>query len=187
MSHTAERLHTVEELPDIPDCYELVDGELIMMMSPAGPPHGYIVMKLAIALGVHIETRKLGVVFGEQTGFILTRNPDTVRAPDIAFIREDRVPAEGFGAEYFDGAPDLVVEILSPSNRPAAMRRKIDQYLAAGTQLVWIIDPGKRTIAVHSPLRAVVTLQETDALDGEDVVPGFQYEIAQLFVLMQRG
>lgn len=186
MSHAAERLHTVEELPDIPECYELVEGELIMMMSPAGPPHGHIVMTLAIALGVYVEKHHLGVVFGEQTGFILTRNPDTVRAPDIAFLREERIPAEGFGSEYFDGAPDLAVEVLSPSNRPSAMRRKIEQYFAAGTRLVWVIDSRKRTIVVHAPHRTPITLHESDALDGEDVIPGFHYEIAQLFARVRR-
>jgi Uma2 family endonuclease len=186
MSHTAERRYTVDELPDIPECYELVDGELIMMMSPAGPPHGHVVMTLGIALGVYIEKHQLGAVFGGQTGFILTRNPDTVRAPDIAFLREERIPAEGFGSEYFDGAPDLAVEILSPSNRPTAMRRKIEQYFAAGTSLVWVIDFRKRTIVVHARRRTPITLHESDALDGEDVIPGFHYEIAQLFARVRR-
>jgi Uma2 family endonuclease len=187
MSQTAERLHTIEELPDIPDCYELVDGELIMMMSPAGRPHGYLVVKLGRILGAYAEENHIGVAFGEQTGFILTRNPDTVRAPDISFVREERVPSDGFGAGYFDGAPDLAIEILSPSNRPSAMRRKIDQYFAAGTRLVWLIDHQKRTIVVHSPHRTPTTLRESDALDGEDVIPGFHYEIAQLFARVRRN
>lgn len=143
-------------------------------------------MALGIALGVYLEKHQLGVVFGEQTGFILTRNPDTVRAPDIEFLREERIPAEGFGMEYFDGAPDLAVEVLSPSNRPGSMRRKIDQYFAAGTRLVWVIDFRKRTFVVHAPRRTPVTLDESDALDGEDVIPGFHYEIAQLFARVRR-
>jgi len=143
-------------------------------------------MALGIALGVYLEKHQLVVVFGEQTGFILTRNPDTVRAPDIAFLREERIPAEGFGMEYFDGAPDLAVEVLSPSNRPGSMRRKIDQYFAAGTRLVWVIDFRKRTIVVHAPRRTPITLDESDALDGEDVIPGFHYEIAQLFARVRR-
>ena len=143
-------------------------------------------MALGIALGVYLEKHQLGVVFGEQTGFILTRNPDTVRAPDIAFLREERIPAEGFGMEYFDGAPDLAVEVLSLSNRPGSMRRKIDQYFAAGTRLVWVIDFRKRTFVVHAPRRTPVTLDESDALDGEDVIPGFHYEIAQLFARVRR-
>jgi len=186
MSHTAERHFTIEELPDIPDCYELVDGELLMMMSPAGPPHGYIVMKLAIALGAYVEMRNLGVVFGEQTGFILTRKPDTVRAPDIAFIREERVPAEGLGPGYFEGAPDLAVEVLSPSNRLSAMARKLDQYFAAGTQLVWIVDPRKRTVTICRPLGAPMLLQEDGELDGEDVVPEFRFPIRELFARLRR-
>ena len=187
MSHTAEKLYTVEELPDIPDCYELVDGELIMMMSPAGPLHGYLVIKIGAVLHAYVEEKNLGMVFGEQTGFILTRNPDTVRAPDVAFVREDRVPTEGVGNEYFLGAPDLAVEILSPSNRPSAMRRKTNQYFAAGTQLVWVVDPKRRTIAVHAPNRDPTTLNETDTLDGEDVLPEFRYEIAQFFARLNRA
>lgn len=187
MSHTAERLYTIEELPDIPDCYELVDGELIMMMTPAGWMHSHLVIKIGAVLDAYVEEKKLGMVFGEQAGFILSRNPDTVRAPDAAFVREERIPPEPSLTEYFPGAPDLAVEILSPSNRPSTMRRKIDQYFAAGTQLVWVIDPKKMTIAIHAPRREPGTLHETDALDGEDVLPGFHYEIAQLFVRMKRG
>jgi Uma2 family endonuclease len=184
MSHTAERLYTVEELPEFPDCYELVDGELIMMMSPAGWIHGHLVMKIGAVLQAYVEEKKLGMAFGEQTGFILTRNPDTVRAPDAAFVREERIPLERDLTEYFPGAPDLAVEVLSPSNRASAMKRKLTQYFAGGTRLIWVVDPKTRVIAVHAPGREPVTLHETDALDGEDVVPGFHYEIAQLFARM---
>lgn len=181
MTHTAERHHTVEELPDIPDCYELVDGELIMMMAPAGWLHGHLVWKIGAVLGAYVEENKLGMAFGEQTGFILARNPDTVRAPDAAFVREERIPRERSLTDYFPGAPDLAVEVLSPSNRASAMKRKIVQYFTAGTQLIWVVDPKARMIIVHAPEREPVTLHENDALDGEDVLPGFHYSIAQLF------
>jgi Uma2 family endonuclease len=184
MSHTAERLHTIDELPDIPDCYELVDGELIMMMSPAGWLHGYLVMKIGAVLGTYVEEKKLGMAFGEQTGFILTRNPDTVRAPDAAFVREERIPRERSLTDYFPGAPDLAVEVLSPSNRASAMKRKLAQYFDAGTRLVWVVDPKTRLITVHAPGREPAVLHETDTLDGEDVLPGFHYSIAKLFARM---
>jgi len=184
MSHPAERLHTVEELPDIPDCYELVDGELVMMMSPAGWLHGHLVMKIGAVLGAYVEENNLGMVFGEQTGFILTRNPDTVRAPDAAFVREERIPHERSLDEYFPGAPDLAVEVLSPSNRASAMTHKLSQYFAAGTRLVWVVDPKTRLITVHAPGREPAMLHETDTLDGEAVLPGFRYKIAQLFERM---
>jgi Uma2 family endonuclease len=184
MSRTAERLHTIEELPEIPDCYELVDGELLMMMSPAGWLHGHLVMKIGIVVGAYIDENKLGMAFGEQTGFILTRNPDTVRAPDAAFVREDRIPAERDLGEYFPGAPDLAVEVLSRSNRASAMKRKIAQYFGAGTQLIWVVDPGAKTITVHAPAREPVTLDKSGALKGEDVLPGFHYPFAQLFERM---
>jgi len=181
MSHPAETLHTLEELPDIPDCYELVDGKLTMMMSPAGWLHGHLVWKIGAVLGAYVEEKKLGMAFGEQTGFILTRNPDTVRAPDAAFVREDRIPRERSLTEYFPGAPDLAVEVLSPSNRASAMTRKLAQYFDAGTLLVWVVEPETRRITVHAPGREPVVLRETDTLDGEDVLPGFRYKIAQLF------
>jgi len=184
MSHTVERLHTIDELPDIPDCYELVDGELIMMMSPAGWLHGHLVSKIGAVIGAYVEDKKLGMAFGEQTGFILTRNPDTVRAPDAAFVREERIPRERSLTDYFPGGPDLAVEVLSPSNRASTMKRKIAQYFAAGTRLIWVVDPKAKMITVHAPAREPVTLREGDALDGEDVLPGFRYSIAQLFARM---
>jgi Uma2 family endonuclease len=181
MSRTAERLHTIEELPDIPDCYELVDGELLMMMSPAGWIHGHLVWKIGASIGAYVEEKRLGMAFGEQTGFILTRDPDTVRAPDVAFVREERIPRERNLTDYFPGAPDLAVEILSPSNRASAMARKVAQYIASGTQLIWVIDPKARTITVYAPEREPRTLREGADLDGEDILPGFRYSIAQLF------
>lgn len=186
MSHAAERLHTVEELPDIPECYELVDGELVMMMSPAGPLHGYLVIKIGAILNAYVEEKNLGMVFGEQTGFILTRHPDTVRAPDAAVVCEARLSSIDLGDGYFPGYPDLAVEILSPSNRPSTMPRKIDQYFSAGTRLVWVVNPRERSIVVHSLLHPQATLHEADSLDGEDVLPGFHYEIAQLFARLNR-
>lgn len=184
MSHTAERLHTIDELPDIPDCYELVDGELIMMMSPAGWVHGHLVSTIVGILEAYVREKKLGMAFSEQTGFILTRNPDTVRAPDAAYVREERIPNERSLTEYFPGAPDLAVEVLSPSNRASTMKRKIAQYFAAGTRLVWVVDPMAKTITVHAPARDPVALCKGDALDGADVLPGFRYNISQLFARM---
>jgi Uma2 family endonuclease len=186
MSRTAERLHTIEELPDIPDCYELVDGELLMMMSPAGNPHGYIVAEIGFALTAYVKERNLGVVFSEQTGFILARQPDTVRAPDVAFVRESRLPPDGLTSGYFPGGPDLAVEVLSKSNRASAMNHKIAQYFAAGTQLVWVVEPRERTVVVHSPLREPLLLREADTLDGDDVIVGFRYPIRQMFARLRR-
>ncbi|MEO6866239.1 MAG: Uma2 family endonuclease [Gemmatimonadaceae bacterium] len=183
MSLAAERLYTVEELPDIPDCYELVDGELIMM-TPAGWLRGHLVMKIGMVLGAYVDHNNLGMTFGEQTGFILSRNPDTVRAPDAAFVREERIPLERDLTQYFPGAPDLAVEVLSPSNRASAMKRKLAQYFAAGTQLVWVVDPETRVITVHASGRDAAILHETDTLDGQDVLPGFHYAIAKLFARM---
>ncbi|MEO7216924.1 MAG: Uma2 family endonuclease [Gemmatimonadaceae bacterium] len=187
MSHTAERLYTIDELPDLPECYELVDGELIMMMSPAGSLHGYLVVKISAMLNAYVEEKTLGMVFGEQTGFILARHPDTVRAPDAAFVCNTRLSSIELGDGYFPGYPDLAVEILSPSNRPSAMRRKIDQYFAAGTRLVWVVNPRERSIVVHSLLHPPTTLHEADTLDGEDVLPGFHYEMAHLFARLKRS
>lgn len=185
MTHTAQRLYTIEQLPGIPDAYELDAGEL-SFTTPTHTPHGSVVMAATVAIGSYVNAHRLGAAFGEQTGFILERNPDTVRAPDVAFVREDRLPPDGLEPSYFEGGPDLAVEVISESNRPGRMRRKIAQYFAAGSRLVWVIDPNQRTVAVYASERESLLLHESDSLDGEDVLPGFQYPIAQLFSRIKR-
>jgi Uma2 family endonuclease len=170
----ATALLTAEQLLEmsIPDKHvELVRGVLVVREPPGGR-HGRIAMNLAVELGMHVRTHQLGVVYAAETGFTLSRHPDTVRAPDVAFIRHDRLPSPE-PAGYPELGPDLVVEVLSPGDRAGEILTKVGEWLSAGTQLVWVIDPERRIARVyrHDGGEAIVTAAQ--ALDGEDVVPGF--------------
>ncbi|HEY0545342.1 MAG TPA: Uma2 family endonuclease [Pyrinomonadaceae bacterium] len=182
MSTTVQTM-TADELFVMPEdgfLYELVKGEL-RKMSPPGSEHGMLVARLTIALGSHVEAHDLGVTFGAETGFKLASNPDTVLAPDFAFISNERIPETGIPVAYWPGGPDLAVEVISPGNSRREMEEKIREYFAAGVRMVWMVYPKRRTVTVHRAGIEAVTLTETDALDGQDVVPGFRYSIAKLF------
>src|SRR5712691_8252597 len=138
-------LMTAEELLDvrIPDKrVELVKGVLVVR-EPAGYTHGRVTRSLTLRLGAHVERTGAGQLFAAETGFTLARGPDTVRAPDIAFVRRDRLP-DPEPAGFPDLAPDLVVEVLSPSDRPGEVLAKVADWLSAGVRLIWVIDPEHR-------------------------------------------
>ncbi|HMF57261.1 MAG TPA: Uma2 family endonuclease [Pyrinomonadaceae bacterium] len=180
---TTTQLMTAEELFVMPDDdfrYDLVKGEL-KRMSPAGSEHGAIALRLGAALYQYVEENNLGEVFGSETGFKLASSPDTVRAPDIAFVREERIPESGIPQKFWDGAPDLAVEVVSPGDSFDEVAEKINDYLSAGTRAVWIISPKRRTVSIHRAGAETITLNENDLLDGQEVVPGFQYTVAKLF------
>jgi Uma2 family endonuclease len=150
---------------------ELVRGVLVVR-EPAGARHGRVTLNVAIELGSYVRAHQLGAVYAAETGFTLARDPDTVRAPDVAFVRRERLPSpEPIG--FPDLAPDLVVEVLSPGERPGELLAKIADWLSAGTRLVWVIDPERRLARVYRQdgTERIVAAEET--LDGEDVVPGF--------------
>ena len=174
-------LMTAEELLDvrIPDKrVELVKGVLVVR-EPAGYTHGRVTLNLTLRLGAHVERTGAGQLFAAETGFTLARGPDTVRAPDIAFIRRDRLPdSEPVG--FPDLAPDLVVEVLSPGDRPGKVLAKVADWLSAGTKLVWVIDPTRRVARVYRLDGTEQILTVDERLDGEDVVPGFSCPIAEI-------
>ena len=181
---TTTQLMTADELLKLPRGrfrYELVKGEL-KTMAPAGEEHGVVIMNLAVPLGQHVKANNLGVVFGAETGFKLASNPDTVRAPDIAFITRERIEREGISKGYGVGAPDLAVEVLSPSDRDVDVKTKVAEWLASGARIVWVVSPKRRTVTVHRALKDIKVLAAQDELDGEDVVPGFRYRVAEIFV-----
>ena len=151
------------------------------MMTPAGSEHGKIAASVAILLGSHVRARKLGEVLAAETGFLIARNPDTVRAPDAAFISKDHVPPGGLPKGYAPFAPDIAVEVLSPSDSLLDVEEKIEQWLKAGTALVWVVNPRGRTVTVHRSGRDPRVLRESDALTGEDVCPGFSVQVGELF------
>lgn len=134
------KLMTAQELWEMPDDgfrYELVRGEL-HRMAPAGSEHGASIMNLAAPLKIFVEEHNLGVVFAAETGFQLTDSPDSVRAPDIAFVRRERIPENGIPKGYWKGAPDLAVEVVSPSDKLYEVDEKVDDFLLAGTRVVCV-------------------------------------------------
>jgi len=154
---------------------ELVRGRLIVR-EPAGYRHGAVTMNLAARLFQHVDLTGAGEVLAAETGFTLFRNPDTVRAPDVAFVRRERTPDETRG--FPEMAPDLAVEVLSPDDRPGETLAKVGDWLEAGAQLVWVIDPERRVARIYRADGTEALLSEQDALSGENVLPGFSCALA---------
>ena len=177
------RLLTAEDLAafDTGDLHvELVRGELIAM-PPTFADHGNVVGSLHAFLGYYIKTNHLGTVYGAETGFLLGRNPDTVRAPDIAFIRSARLTPAASAPNWNPVVPDLVVEVVSTYDRPHDLAEKVKTWLDAGVQLVWVVSPTQRTVVEHRPSHPERPLSANDTLDGGDLVPGFTMPVAQVF------
>ena len=174
-------LLTADEYLRIPEDglrHALQAGLLIAEPQPF-PRHAQIQARLTHILTEFVDSRGLGVVLTEG-GFLLSRNPDTVRAPDVSFVRADRFDAEEAGRGYFRGAPDLAIEILSPSNRPGDTHAKIADYLASGATLVWVIDPLHQSAAVYRSLLSPRRISFDGVLEGEDVLPEFSVSIAAI-------
>ncbi len=163
---------------DIGRC-ELIRGELVMV-TPAGGEHGRITMEIGARIAVHARERNLGVVYAAETGFVIETDPDTVRAPDCAFIAKDRVPPRAKRG-FVRVVPDLVVETVSPDDTASAVLDKVQQWLGAGCRLVWVVEPETRTVTVCRPGGAARVLPEDESLDGEDVLPGFSLHVDALF------
>lgn len=180
---TTLKLTTADDLFTMADDgyrYELVRGELIRM-APAGARHGELAQLLGWHLTGYVRAQRLGKTYAAETGFMLARDPDTVRAPDVSFVRADRLPQGPSPDGYLDFAPDLAVEVVSPSDRLRAVTQKAMDYLDAGVRAVWLIHPGHRTVTIYYSDRVAHTLSEADTLDGGDVVPGFRLPVAQIF------
>src|SRR6185436_868010 len=156
---------------------ELVKGVLVVR-EPAGYRHGEVAANLLVVIGGFVRERGLGHVLAAETGFKLESDPDTVRAPDVAFVQRDRIPASqrGFAAL----APDLAVEVLSPDDRPGEVLEKVGDWLKAGVKLVWVVDPVRLLARVYRADGTESLLAADDALDGEDVLPGFLCQLETL-------
>jgi Uma2 family endonuclease len=175
---TADDLYT---MPDHGGRNELVKGEIVPM-SPASTKHGQLAFRLAFKVGLFVAENKLGEVYAAETGFTISQNPDTVRAPDVAFVTGSRLPEEGIPASGFWAiAPDLVAEVVSPNDRMSDVQDKMTDYLNAGVRLVWLVDPKTRTVTAYQSFKDVQILIEWDVLEGGDVLPGFQLALADLF------
>ncbi len=174
---------TAEQLLRLPDNgmrRELVRGE-VREMAPAGNVHGRIAMKAGWRLAQHVEIHNLGVVYAAETGFILGRNPDTVRAPDVAFVRSEVVEAMGGVRGFLPCAPDLVIEVISPGDSYTEVKEKVMEWLDAGCRMVVTIDPRRRTVTVYRSRHDIEILTEEDTLSGGDVVEGWELPLPVLF------
>lgn len=159
---------------------ELVEGRLIMM-TPAGGRHGTVTMTIGGILRSFVAEHRLGVVCAAETGFLIARDPDTVRAPDVAFIDRGRVPSGGPPESYWPFAPDLAVEVVSPNDRWIQIEERAAAWLRAGVRLVWVANPRACTVHAFHLDGRVQRRSEDEVLTGEDVVPGFAVRVADLF------
>jgi Uma2 family endonuclease len=170
---------TVEEFMNIDDDYhrhELIKGELLTM-NPPKSLHGRVVTNLAIILGLHVKANGLGIVYTES-GYYLEKGPDTVLGPDMSFVSKERVDeAED---SYYQGPPDLAIEVLSPGDRKGYVDRKLAIYLETGTRSVWLVNPRRRTVEVISSMSDRRMLHESDEL-VDDTVPGFRVKVSEIF------
>jgi len=182
MAKIAELL-TVEEFQRLPeeDAYrvELVRGRAVREPRP-GARHGWLAGKIFHALHAHAREHALGLAVIE-TGFLLSVDPPTIRGPDVAFIAAASMPPEGIPVGFWTLSPDLAVEVLSPSNSAIEIQAKILDYLAAGTRLVWVVDPHNETVSVHGARNESNLLTRKDDLTGGEVLPDFRMGIADLF------
>ena len=180
---TTARLMTAEELLDMPDdgyIYELVRGELVKFMG-TGLEHAYIADNCYGSIRDYVIRANLGRVFTTQLGYRLASDPDTVRIPDIAFVRRERLDVVGVIRGYFPGPPDLAIEVISPNDRYPEVETKIFDYFSAGTQMVILLEARNRTAKIYRSPTDVVILTEADTLDGGDVVPGWSMRVSEIF------
>ena len=180
---TQAQLMTAEELARLPDDgwrYELVRG-VLHRMAPAGDELGAVAMRLGWRLAQYVETHGLGVVYAAETGFRLGSNPDTVRAADVSFVRQEQIAAVGLGPGFRMGAPDLTVEVVSPGDRADEVKEKVHEWLNAGTRMVIIVEPRKQRVTVYRSLTEITELTINDQLTGGDVVPGWAMPVSALF------
>ena len=159
---------------------ELILGVLCKTMSVGGR-HGETSMALGSEIRAFVRPRRLGRVAGTDAGVRLSRDPDTVREPDVAYFSAEKLPLDITVSGYYEVVPDLVAEIVSPSDDPRQVHDKAQMWQNNGVPLVWEIDPDTRTVRVHRIGHPIVTLTEEDSLDGGDVLPGFSCPVVDIF------
>ena len=169
-----------ERLPPPEHCrYELVDGEVVELTFPT-PLHNLTVLRVSRILEQFVLENELGIVFPADTGFVLSRQPGTLRGPDVAFVSAERAAGLNLRANI-PGAPDLAVEVISPTDTLRGMRRKVDQYLAAGCRTVWVLDADKRGGEIFEPGARPRVLLAQDELTCPELLPGFAIAVDELF------
>lgn len=167
-------------IQDEPNQHELIRGEVITMPPPK-PEHGYIVNNINGPLFTHVKRNGLGFTFAAETGFILETDPDTVRAPDVCFVERGRFPGGRPGKDYVRGAPEFLVEVLSPSDTAFGAEEKVEAWLVGGARLVWLVNPKRSTVTVYRPGQPPALFVEGQTLDASDVVSGFTLPVAEIF------
>lgn len=180
---TADRVLSLEEYQRLPeeDAHrtELVRGRVVREPRP-GARHGLVTAELILRIGMYARERGLGRVVTE-TGFLLSVDPPTVRGPDVAFIAADRLPAELDFPGFWTVAPDLAIEVVSPSNAAGDIQAKVLEYLDAGTRMVWVVDPGSRSVATYRSREEIRIRTGDETLEGNDVLPGFRLKVFEIF------
>ena len=181
---TKSRLMTAEDLLNMPDDgrqYELIEGKLIELTPPPGSIHGSVAGNAYWELRSFVGSRMLGKVFAAETGFRISFNPDTVRAPDAAFVSAERLPDGDLPAGYLPFAPDLLVEVVSPSDRAVDVRDKVRMWLADGARLVWVVYPSTKTVEAYRSKTDVTIVEGDQPLDGAPVLEDFSIPVSRLF------
>lgn len=179
-------LLTAEELLELPEKpgvrYELHEGKLVEMPG-AGARHAAIVVRLVMLLHQFVTARGLGLVFGDGLGYLLRRNPDTVRIPDVSVVRRERVPEGGIPEGFWPGTPDLAVEIVSPHDLAEEVHERVREYLGAGVRQVWVVWPRSREVTVYEGGGVLRELGAEEELEGGEVLPGFRVKVSDLFAV----
>lgn len=181
LQKSKENLLTGEDLlrnPDLGPC-ELVNGRVVPL-TPVGDEHADVEFELGLRLRQYGKESKRGRAVGGEVGIYIRRNPDTVRAADVAFISKERdIHPKAKG--YFEVAPELVVEVLSPEDRKGKIEEKLRDYFSADVLVVWLVDPGLRRVLVYRSLTDVTVLDRSQVLTDEDLLPGFSVPVAEIF------
>jgi Uma2 family endonuclease len=180
---TEVRRATIEDVATLPDDgqrYDLIKGNLIRMSLARGR-HGEIASKINWLVGNVVWPERLGRVYTAEAGFILARGPDVLLCPDVASVSSERLPPDAERDQFMEIAPDLAVEVLSPSETARTSREKVDAYLDGGVNAVWVVGPVRRSVAVHLASGMTEILSEDDVLDSGDILPGFSVPVADIF------
>lgn len=172
-------VYSVEDLARLDGDFELDHGMLVPVM-PGGGDHGLVCTRACCRIGVFVDDRGLGQVYVNDTGFVLSREPDTMRGPDIAFVRRKRV-ADLHAAGFLHGAPDLAIEIVGTGTTLTEAIRKATQYLEAGSSLVWLFDITHRRVLEFAADGVTRTMTESETLHGAEVLPGFSWSVRSIF------
>jgi Uma2 family endonuclease len=167
-------------MPDDGMLHELIRGEVTTIPLPGGR-HGEIALEIGRLIGNHVKARRLGKAYAAETGFLIERGPDTVRGPDVSFVRKERLVEITNPEKHVPFAPDLAVEVVSPGDRPAEVAEKVETWLATGARMVWVAEPRNRTVTIHVAGLENRTLTAEETLEGGEILPGFTCKVSDFF------